>query len=358
MISLFMHGGPVARRPARPQARADPSSTAPITAARSSTASSTGRARSSSAARGSSPATASAAPRSPSCCRERPGSSTTSAWSARCTPGTTGTRSRSATSTAGSPAIAGRPTMGSWIVYGLGSESQELPAYMVLSDPGGTPVDGTINWSSGFMPPLYQGTVLRARGAADPQPRPAAALAGQPSASRTSPSSTGSTGGTWRSIRASPTWKRGSQSYELAAAMQTAAKEALDVTSEPASIRRLYGLDQERDPRVRHALPDRPPAGRARRPVRPALPRRPALGSRTARSARACPRSASGPTSPRPRWSRTSSSAACWTRRSSTGAARSAGCRSARGTSTPAPAATTTARASRSGWPAAGSKAA
>src|SRR5689334_20400712 len=57
--------------------------------------------------------------------------------------------------------IAGRPTMGSWLVYGLGSESQELPAYMVLSDPGGPPVDGTINWSSGFMPPLYQGTVLR-----------------------------------------------------------------------------------------------------------------------------------------------------------------------------------------------------
>ena len=57
--------------------------------------------------------------------------------------------------------VTGRPTMGGWIVYGLGSESQNLPAYMVLSDPGGHPVDGTHNWSSGFMPPLYQGTVLR-----------------------------------------------------------------------------------------------------------------------------------------------------------------------------------------------------
>jgi hypothetical protein len=57
--------------------------------------------------------------------------------------------------------VTGRPTLGGWVVYALGSESQNLPAYMVLSDPGGHPVDGTHNWSSGFMPPLYQGTVLR-----------------------------------------------------------------------------------------------------------------------------------------------------------------------------------------------------
>ena len=89
--------------------------------------------------------------------------------------------------------ITGRPTMGSWLVYGLGSESQELPAYMVLSDPGGPPVDGTINWSSGFMPPLYQGTVLRPEEPRilnlDPPPH----LRGEPAASRTSRSSTGST---------------------------------------------------------------------------------------------------------------------------------------------------------------------
>src|SRR6185369_3156038 len=57
--------------------------------------------------------------------------------------------------------VTGRPTMGSWWVYGLGSASQNLPAYMVLSDPAGHPVDGTHNWSNGFMPPLYQGTVIR-----------------------------------------------------------------------------------------------------------------------------------------------------------------------------------------------------
>jgi len=57
--------------------------------------------------------------------------------------------------------VTGRPTLGSWITYALGNESQNLPAYMVLADPGGHPVDGTWNWSSGFMPPTYQGTVLR-----------------------------------------------------------------------------------------------------------------------------------------------------------------------------------------------------
>ena len=57
--------------------------------------------------------------------------------------------------------VTGRPTMGSWLIYGLGSESEQLPAYMVLSDPEGHPVDGTNNWSSGFMPTMYQGTVLR-----------------------------------------------------------------------------------------------------------------------------------------------------------------------------------------------------
>src|SRR5205085_333534 len=60
--------------------------------------------------------------------------------------------------------FAGRPAWGSWAVYGLGSERRELPAYVVLSDPGGLPVDGTNNWSSGFLPAVYQGTPFRATG--------------------------------------------------------------------------------------------------------------------------------------------------------------------------------------------------
>jgi uncharacterized protein DUF1501 len=51
--------------------------------------------------------------------------------------------------------FAGRPTWGSWVLYGLGSMRQDLPAYVVLADPGGLPVDGMNNWSSGFLPPIY-----------------------------------------------------------------------------------------------------------------------------------------------------------------------------------------------------------
>ncbi|TXT22361.1 MAG: hypothetical protein FD138_3476 [Planctomycetota bacterium] len=60
---------------------------------------------------------------------------------------------------------AGRPSLGSWLTYGLGTESQDLPSYVVLTDPGGLPVLGTHNWSNGWLPAL-------------PQPRSTAAAQG------------------------------------------------------------------------------------------------------------------------------------------------------------------------------------
>ncbi|MFO0817446.1 MAG: DUF1501 domain-containing protein [Pirellulales bacterium] len=143
----------------------------------------------------------------------------------------------------GLPAVTGRPTMGSWLTYALGSESQNLPAYMVLVDPGGHPVDGVHNWSSGWMPPLYQGTVLRPKEPrilnldAPPQ------LRGEPQ--RQNLDLLG------RLNRAHLERHPGEAdleariaSYELAAAMQTAAKEALDISGETAATHRLYGIDQ------------------------------------------------------------------------------------------------------------------
>jgi len=58
--------------------------------------------------------------------------------------------------------LAGMPTWGAWVTYALGSENQNLPAYVVLGDPGGLPVDGERNWTSGWLPAVYQGTVFRA----------------------------------------------------------------------------------------------------------------------------------------------------------------------------------------------------
>ena len=129
--------------------------------------------------------------------------------------------------------VTGRPTLGSWLVYGLGSESQNLPAYMVLSDPGGHPVDGTHNWSSGFLPPLYQGTVLRPQEPRilnlDPPPH----LRGDAAAAEPRLPRASSTAGTSRAHPGEADLEARIASYELAAAMQTAAKEALDVSQEP-----------------------------------------------------------------------------------------------------------------------------
>lgn len=55
----------------------------------------------------------------------------------------------------------GRPSLGSWAVYGLGSENQNLPGYVVMLDKRGGPIGGQPNWSSGFMPASYQGTLFR-----------------------------------------------------------------------------------------------------------------------------------------------------------------------------------------------------
>ncbi len=144
----------------------------------------------------------------------------------------------------GMAGVLGRPTMGSWIVYALGSLSQELPAYMVLSDPGGHPVDSTHNWSSGFLPPLYQGTVLRPQEPRilnlDPPPH----LRGPAQQQNLDFLAELNR----RHLHRHPgevDLETRIGSYELAAAMQTAAKEALDISKEPAYIHRLYGIDRE-----------------------------------------------------------------------------------------------------------------
>lgn len=145
---------------------------------------------------------------------------------------------------AGIPGVTGRPTLGSWLIYGLGSQASDLPAYLVLADPDGHPVDGTLNWSSGFLPPLFQGTVLRAQEPrifnldAPPQirgPVQRQNLAYLAELNR-------------RHLELHPgeaDLEARIASYELAAAMQTAAKEALDVSREPAYIHKLYGLDHD-----------------------------------------------------------------------------------------------------------------
>jgi hypothetical protein len=138
--------------------------------------------------------------------------------------------------------LAGRPSLGSWVIYALGSANDNLPAYMVLSDPGGLPVDGRRNWSSGWLPPIYQGTPFRSGGAPvlnleTPQEIAPEARKGQlqfldelnrAHVARHSGNS---------ELEARIT------NFEIAAQMQTAVPEAVNVNSEPDSVRRMYGLE-------------------------------------------------------------------------------------------------------------------
>ena len=114
----------------------------------------------------------------------------------------------------GIPGVLGRPHMASWLLYGLGSETQNLPAYMVLTDPGGLPVDGVTNWSSGFMPPIYQGTVIRPTEPRilnlDPPP-----ISPEPRSGKTSTCSPRSIASTRSGSPGSPTWSRGSPATSL-----------------------------------------------------------------------------------------------------------------------------------------------
>lgn len=143
----------------------------------------------------------------------------------------------------GIPAVLGRPTLGSWITYALGSASQDLPAYMVLTDPGGHPVDSVHNWSNGWMPPLYQGTVLRPT---DPR-----ILNLQPPAHLKGPLQKQNLALLEKLNRDHLKRHPGEAdleariaSYELAARMQVAAAEALDISGESAATLKMYGIDQ------------------------------------------------------------------------------------------------------------------
>lgn len=138
----------------------------------------------------------------------------------------------------------GRPTIGSWVVYGLGSENQDLPAYVVLDDPLGLPINGVENWQSGFLPPLYQGTRFRSTGSPvlNLKPdveRPAAVealhrdlLARLDRVHR-------------RHRPAQARLDARIASYELAARMQLAAGDVLDLSRETQATLDLYGIGVE-----------------------------------------------------------------------------------------------------------------
>jgi hypothetical protein len=136
----------------------------------------------------------------------------------------------------------GRPVLGSWLTYALGSMSENLPAYVVLTDPGSLPVLGVDNWSNGWLPALYQGTVVRPREPRIQNLDPPPELRG--------PVQDEFLRYLGQINREHLDQRRGEldlaariASFELAARMQLAAREALDFNRETPATHRLYGLD-------------------------------------------------------------------------------------------------------------------
>ena len=138
----------------------------------------------------------------------------------------------------------GYPTLGAWTVYGLGSENQDLPAYVVLNDPLGPPKNGTRNWTAGFLPPLYQGTRFRPTGSPILNLKPQYE---QPSeVTESARSLLNRLDEIHRKDRPYyPELDARIESYSLAARMQLSAGEALDLSRESQHTHAMYGVGDE-----------------------------------------------------------------------------------------------------------------
>lgn len=147
--------------------------------------------------------------------------------------------------------LPGFPSMGAWVTYGLGSESENLPAFVVLPDPRGLPPGGPINWGAGFLPAVHQATTLDASNAE----QPIADLFPPKNFSGTGRGEDRRTLAFLQKLNASHRDARKANTeldariaaYEMAARLQLSAPEVTDLRGETELTRRLYALD---DPEI------------------------------------------------------------------------------------------------------------
>ena len=137
-----------------------------------------------------------------------------------------------------------RPSLGSWVVYGLGSETRNLPGYVVLDDPKGLPINREQNWQSAWLPPVYQGTRFRSEGPPvlnleSRRKLPGDLIEAERALLRR-------LNLRHRDARpGEPELDARIASYELAARMQLATSDALDLSQEDEATREMYGLNDE-----------------------------------------------------------------------------------------------------------------
>lgn len=137
---------------------------------------------------------------------------------------------------------AGRPAWGAWVNYALGTENEDLPAYVVLADPGGLPVDGVRNWSSGWLSAVYQGTTFRS--GASPVLDLATPTDVTPGARREQLRSLDRLNRAHLARRPRQVELEARiRQFETAARMQTAVPGVLDLSGETEATKKAYGLD-------------------------------------------------------------------------------------------------------------------
>lgn len=143
-----------------------------------------------------------------------------------------------------SAVIAGRPSLGAWVSYGLGTVNQNLPAFVVLQDNPATVVNGPRNWGSGFMPAVYQGTCFTT--GSEPIPNLHTPEGVTNAEQRGKLDFLGKLNrGYAASHQVQSELEARVASYELAFRMQAEAPEAVDLSKETDATRALYGIDDE-----------------------------------------------------------------------------------------------------------------
>jgi len=141
--------------------------------------------------------------------------------------------------------LGGAPALGSWVNYGLGTVNQNLPGFVVMLDSTGGPISGAKNWSSGYMPASFQGTVLRGDGP------PILDLANPPARSDDLQRRMLDRLKMWNTRHelarpGNPDLESRIQSYELAYRMQSTAPESVELANESVATKELYGIDESR----------------------------------------------------------------------------------------------------------------
>ena len=139
---------------------------------------------------------------------------------------------------------AGRPSLGAWVTYGLGTENQDLPAFVVMKDTDKQVVGGPRNWGAGFMPALYQGTEILPGDEPIPNLHTPRSVGDRRQRAKLDLIREINAGFNQRYADNTELEAR-IKNYELAFRMQAEAPEAIDLSREPEHIKELYGMDRE-----------------------------------------------------------------------------------------------------------------